>query len=354
MGFEAPGINTNGGVFPFGFARYGEYGSTGLLSTEQKRTGQRSVKFSTTIDEWTLIENYHEDFELDLRAGEKYVLTIWAYASTQRIMRTEFLDYPDGSVGDVGGRYQGTVQPSNTNGGENFYKYHTVPAQKWTQFTHTIVPRVTATNVRINIGSKNPGTPGVFVDDIVFSGPDIGPTTTSKTTTTKTTVTTGTSTSRSTFTDTIEQRLNSNIEELLQAVADGEKALLEMEKATEAKVTALEEAVKDLTSDNNALIKSNEDLKADFKTLEDRLKRLEGKLSSNSDNGGLVVPDIEVPAECAASACDAGVGIDATGQIAMDACCEPLVLKEGRCSVEPCVLQEKLDALIAKLFAEEE
>merc|ERR1711865_238262 len=157
-GFEA-GSN---GQIPTDWMRYGNYGSSGVITTEQSHSGSRSIKFYG--NSWQLIENGPSAVAstLNLRAGLEYIVTFWARATSYgQNIRSEFLKYPvaDGSKSN----HQGGLA---TKSGTSFVKSHrTTSANTWQKFSHSIIPSADTKIVRMNIGPN--GVSGtLYLDDV--------------------------------------------------------------------------------------------------------------------------------------------------------------------------------------------
>lgn len=138
------------GAIPEHWRRYGQYGSTGLKSSEQKHCGEFSAKFEG--GSWQLIEN---DARVTLEGGLEYAATFWAYGPGGQQIRTEFLKYNDDSS---------TNRGRMSTAGGSYVKTHTIgEADKWVKFTHTFTAGATG-DVRMNIGIPSGG--AVYLDDV--------------------------------------------------------------------------------------------------------------------------------------------------------------------------------------------
>jgi hypothetical protein len=140
----------NEGAIPDNSRRYGDYGSTGVRSTEQKHCGESSAKFEG--GSWQLIENAARG---TLEAGLSYVISFWAYGAGGQQIRTEVLQYNDDSAS-----ISGTFPVSDGN----FVATHTIgQADTWVKYTHTLTAGATK-DFRLNVGIPNGGP--CYVDDV--------------------------------------------------------------------------------------------------------------------------------------------------------------------------------------------
>ena len=89
------------GQIPTGWERYGAYGTTGVISTEQAHTGSHSVKY------WNAgLQIIMNEMPLSLVANVEYVLTFWARTSTGT--PPQGAAAPEVSVGGMGHLAPGT------------------------------------------------------------------------------------------------------------------------------------------------------------------------------------------------------------------------------------------------------
>jgi len=344
MGFE----ETEQGGFPLNFKPYFYTTKTGFISGDQKRSGEKSAYFFGS--NWQLIVNYGP-YSFTFLQGVTYTYDFWVWADNvdngnDIFVRSEFCVHSNPSKS---ASFRGTVRVTS----EKDPAAKTVKitkAQEWVKFTHTIVSAQDREHVRINVGTfTGPGQNSVkvYIDDVTLSGENIiAPTTTTISPTSS--PTTITSTTHTTTTNTERQILQRNVTASQETLKNVELALIESQKNINNHVTTLNQKIDDLSTENFQLKVDNTNLENKLSDVLSRLIAVEKKLTPDGPDGRLKVPTAQVLEDCASQPCTQS--IHASGDmIEVNACCAPMVINEGRCSVQPCELQNRLDALQSKL-----
>lgn len=149
------------GNIPDHWRRFRSFGTTGLLSTEQARSGNHSVWFSGPG--WELIETGPLGNErLSVTRGSNYSVSFWARSTiSNQNIRTMFAVH----MGPSRGCY---TRPLRTSYGAA-QKFHYVSvANVWQRFQHSFTAAEWTNKVRINIG-PSAAKGSVWVDDILLS-----------------------------------------------------------------------------------------------------------------------------------------------------------------------------------------
>jgi hypothetical protein len=153
-------LGTSGKV-PAHWKRFASFGTTGLLSTTQARSGSSSVWFSGPG--WELIETgAHGNEKMMVTPGSKYSVTFWARstAASQNI-QTMFVVYTGH------GNANATRTLVMDDGAAQKLHYITTE-NTWQKFTHTFTAGEWTNKVRMNIGPHG-ASGSVWIDDILFS-----------------------------------------------------------------------------------------------------------------------------------------------------------------------------------------
>lgn len=190
------------------------------------------------------------------------------------------------------------------------------------------------------------GTGELYIDGVEIVGLD-----TTTVTATSTTVSSSTSSTGTTTTNTVLAALQRNGNELHDRMTDVEGAIVTQEQLLVARVDAQAKQLEQVLKDLKRLSDQNRALEIKLAAaITDRISPLEAKLAADGPDGKLLVRPMEVDNATCSLECGGAPTLQADADgLTMDACCGTVVLQEGRCTVEPCELQQRLDALQAKL-----
>ena len=129
-------------------------------------------------------------------------------------------------------------------------------------------------------------------------------------------------------------------------MTDVEAAIVEQEQLLKTRVDGQAKQMEQVLKELKRLSDENVALKLELAAaITDRISPLEAKLG-----GKLLVNPMEVDEAICNLQCGGAPTLQADADtVTLDACCGTVVLQEGRCTVEPCELKQRLDALQAKL-----